>query len=51
MLKVRVIKDQLEMFLTSEENVLRRWMQHFEELINVENERDRRLDDVDSDSE
>ncbi|KAL0159816.1 hypothetical protein M9458_043541, partial [Cirrhinus mrigala] len=45
-LQVRVIKDAVKNVLTSEEIVLRRWMEYFEELMNVETERERRLCDV-----
>lgn len=45
-LQVRVIKDAVGNVLTGEEIVLRRWMEYFEELVNVENERERRLGDV-----
>ena len=31
---------------SSEESVLRRWKEYFEELMNRENERERRLNDV-----
>ena len=43
---VRVIKDADGNVLTSEESVLRRWKEYFEELMNRENERERRLNDV-----
>ena len=45
-LQVRVIKDANGNVLTSEESVLRRWMEYFEELMNEENERERRLEEV-----
>lgn len=45
-LQVRVIKDAVGNVLTSEEIVLRRWIEYFEKLMNVENERERRLGDV-----
>ena len=45
-LQVRVIKDTNGNVLTSEENVLRRWMEYFAELMNEENERERRLEEV-----
>ena len=45
-LQVRVIKDADGNVLTSEESMLRRWMEYFEELMNEENERDRRLEEV-----
>ena len=40
-LQVQVIKDADGNVLTSEESVLRRWMEYFEELMNEENERER----------
>ena len=43
---VRVIKDADGSLLTSEDSVLRRWKCYFEDLMNVENERENRLDDV-----
>ena len=43
---VRVIKDADGSLLTSEECVLRRWKGYFEELMNVENERENRLDNA-----
>ena len=43
---VRVIKDADGNVLTNEESVLRRWKEYFEELMNRENERERRLNDV-----
>lgn len=39
MLQVRVIKDVVVNVLTSEESVLRRWMEYSEKLMNKENER------------
>jgi len=42
--KVRVIKDRNGNVQTSEESVLRRWKEYFEELINVENETESRTD-------
>lgn len=39
MLQVRVIKDAVVNVLTSEESVLRRWMEYSEKLMNKENER------------
>ena len=44
--QVRVMKDRDGNVLTSEESVLRRWKEYFEGLMNEENERERRLDDV-----
>lgn len=46
MLQVMVIKDAVGNVLTNEGIVLRRWMEYFEELMNVENKRERRLGDV-----
>ena len=40
-LQVRVIKDANGNVLTSEESVLRRWIEYFEELMNEENEREK----------
>ncbi|KAF7710733.1 hypothetical protein HF521_009605, partial [Silurus meridionalis] len=45
-LQVRAIKDGEGNVLTSEESVLRRWREYFEQLMNEENHRERRLDDV-----
>ncbi|KAF7699893.1 hypothetical protein HF521_002851 [Silurus meridionalis] len=45
-LQVRAIKDEDGSMLTSEESVLRRWREYFEQLMNEENERERRVDDV-----
>ncbi|KAI5629602.1 hypothetical protein C0J50_7994 [Silurus asotus] len=45
-LQVRALKDIDGNVLTSEESVLRRWREYFEQLMNEENERERRLDDV-----
>lgn len=44
MQQVRVIEDRDGNVLTSEETVRARWKEHFEELINKENERDRRME-------
>ena len=44
--QVRMIKDKDGNVLTSEESVLSRWKEYFEGLMNEENERERRLDDV-----
>ena len=41
-----MIKDAVGNVLPSEESVLRRWKEYFEELMNRENERERRLNDV-----
>ncbi|KAI5100986.1 hypothetical protein C0J45_9972 [Silurus meridionalis] len=45
-LQVRAVKDGEGNVLTSEESVLRRWREYFEQLMNKENEKERRLDDV-----
>ncbi|XP_051779618.1 uncharacterized protein LOC127526820 [Erpetoichthys calabaricus] len=44
--QVRVIKDKDGNILASEDSVLSRWKEYFERLMNEENERERRLDDV-----
>ncbi|KAJ8347031.1 hypothetical protein SKAU_G00284320 [Synaphobranchus kaupii] len=44
--QVRVIKDRDGKVLTSEDSVMRRWKEYFEELMNEENERERRTDNV-----
>ncbi|KAK3533105.1 hypothetical protein QTP70_007319 [Hemibagrus guttatus] len=46
--QVRVIKDRDGRVLTSEESVQRRWKEYFEELINEENEREKRVEGVNS---
>ncbi|KAK3534130.1 hypothetical protein QTP86_002258 [Hemibagrus guttatus] len=46
--QVRVIKDRDGRVLTSEESVHRRWKEYFEELMNEENERERRVEGVNS---
>ncbi|KAK3527802.1 hypothetical protein QTP86_006872 [Hemibagrus guttatus] len=46
--KVRVIKDRDGRVLTSEESVQRRWKEYFEELMNEENEREKRVEWVNS---
>ncbi|KAK3566015.1 hypothetical protein QTP86_024182, partial [Hemibagrus guttatus] len=46
--QVRVIKDRDGRVLTSEENVQRRWKEYFEELMNEENEREKRVEGVNS---
>ncbi|KAK3508269.1 hypothetical protein QTP70_018021 [Hemibagrus guttatus] len=46
--QVRVIKDRDERVLTSEESVQRRWKEYFEELMNEENEREKRVEGVNS---
>ncbi|KAK3568941.1 hypothetical protein QTP86_020629 [Hemibagrus guttatus] len=42
--QVRVIKDRDGRVLTSEESVQRRWKEYFEELMNDENEREKRVE-------
>ncbi|KAK3547882.1 hypothetical protein QTP70_000339 [Hemibagrus guttatus] len=44
--QVRVIKDRDGRVLTSEESVQRRWKEYFEELMNEENEREKRVEGV-----
>ncbi|MCJ8736392.1 hypothetical protein PDJAM_G00257990 [Pangasius djambal] len=46
--QVRVIKDRDGRVLTSEESVQRRWNEYFEELMNEENEREKRVEGVTS---
>ncbi|KAK3543151.1 hypothetical protein QTP70_011943 [Hemibagrus guttatus] len=46
--QVRVIKDRHGRVLTSEESVQRRWKEYFEELMNEENEREKRVEGVNS---
>ncbi|KAK3554833.1 hypothetical protein QTP86_000492 [Hemibagrus guttatus] len=46
--QVRVIKDRDGRVLTSEESVQRRWKKYFEELMNEENEREKRVEGVNS---
>ncbi|KAK3524956.1 hypothetical protein QTP86_011736 [Hemibagrus guttatus] len=46
--QVRVIKDRDERVLTSKESVQRRWKEYFEELMNEENEREKRVEGVTS---
>ncbi|KAK3565642.1 hypothetical protein QTP86_012966 [Hemibagrus guttatus] len=46
--QVRVIKDRDGRVLTSEESVQRRWKEYFEELMNEENEREKREEGVNS---
>ncbi|KAK3548632.1 hypothetical protein QTP70_015940, partial [Hemibagrus guttatus] len=46
--QVRVIKDRDGRVLTSEESVQRRWKEYFEELMNEENEREKRVEWVNS---
>ena len=45
---VRMVKDMDGHVLTSEGSVLRRWRQYFKELLNEENERERRVDKVET---
>ncbi|KAI5089887.1 hypothetical protein C0J45_20022 [Silurus meridionalis] len=45
-LQVRAIKDGEGNVLTSEESVLRRWREYFKQLMNEENHREKRLEDV-----
>ncbi|MCJ8749464.1 hypothetical protein PDJAM_G00176550 [Pangasius djambal] len=44
--QVRVLKDRDGRVLTSEESVQRRWKECFEELMNEENEREKRVEEV-----
>ncbi|KAK3568596.1 hypothetical protein QTP86_010286 [Hemibagrus guttatus] len=46
--QVRVIKDRDGRVLTSEESVQRRWKEYFEEPMNEENEREKRVEGVNS---
>ncbi|KAK3543047.1 hypothetical protein QTP70_009309 [Hemibagrus guttatus] len=46
--QVRVIKDRDGRVLTSEESVQRRWKEYFEELMDEENEREKRVEGVNS---
>ncbi|KAK3528423.1 hypothetical protein QTP86_034243 [Hemibagrus guttatus] len=46
--QVRVIKDRDGRVLTSEESVRRRWKEYIEELMNEENEREKRVEGVNS---
>ncbi|KAK3519671.1 hypothetical protein QTP86_005328 [Hemibagrus guttatus] len=46
--QVRVIKDRDGRVLTSEESVQRRWKEYSEELMNEENEREKRVEGVNS---
>ncbi|KAK3510058.1 hypothetical protein QTP70_026788, partial [Hemibagrus guttatus] len=46
--QVRVINDRDGRVLTSEESVQRRWKEYFEELMNEENEREKRVEWVNS---
>uniref|UniRef100_A0A3B3I9A4 ribonuclease H n=1 Tax=Oryzias latipes TaxID=8090 RepID=A0A3B3I9A4_ORYLA len=45
-LQIRVIKDRDGKVLTTQESVQKRWKEYFEELMNVENDRERREEDV-----
>ncbi|KAK3529792.1 hypothetical protein QTP86_003360 [Hemibagrus guttatus] len=49
--QVRVIKDRDGRVLTSEESVQRRWKEYFEELMNEENEREKRVEGVNSEEQ
>ncbi|KAK3523836.1 hypothetical protein QTP70_010447 [Hemibagrus guttatus] len=46
--QVRVIKDRDGRVLTSEDSVQRRWKEYFEELMNEENEKEKRVEGVNS---
>ncbi|KAK3528813.1 hypothetical protein QTP70_011605 [Hemibagrus guttatus] len=46
--QVKIIKDRDGRVLTSEESVQRRWKEYFEELMNKENEREKRVEGVNS---
>ncbi|KAK3532193.1 hypothetical protein QTP86_009472 [Hemibagrus guttatus] len=46
--QVRVIKDRDGRVLSSEDSVQRRWKEYFEELMNEENEREKRVEGVNS---
>ncbi|KAK3537054.1 hypothetical protein QTP70_000286 [Hemibagrus guttatus] len=46
--QVKVIKDRDGRVLTSEESVQKRWKEYFEELMNEENEREKRVEGVNS---
>ncbi|KAK3541850.1 hypothetical protein QTP86_008057 [Hemibagrus guttatus] len=46
--EVRVIKDRDGRVLTNEESVQRRWKEYFKELMNEENEREKRVEGVNS---
>ncbi|KAK3570507.1 hypothetical protein QTP86_020082 [Hemibagrus guttatus] len=46
--QVRVIKDRDGRVLTSEESIQRRWKEYFEKLMNEENEREKRVEGVNS---
>ncbi|KAK3523752.1 hypothetical protein QTP70_009235 [Hemibagrus guttatus] len=46
--QVRVIKDRDGRVITGEESVQRRWKEYFEELMNEENEREKRVEGVNS---
>ncbi|KAK3552185.1 hypothetical protein QTP86_005114 [Hemibagrus guttatus] len=46
--QVRFIKDRDGRVLTSEQSVQRRWKEYFEELMNEENEREKRVEGVNS---
>jgi len=44
--QIRVVKDKNGNLLTDRGRVLSRWKEYFEELLNEENERERRLEDI-----
>ena len=46
MQQIRLIKDRDGNVITSEESVLRRWKEYFEELLNDKNEREHRKEPV-----
>ena len=48
MQQIRVIKLRDGIILTSEESVQRRWSEYSEELTNVENEKERRVDELET---
>ncbi|XP_063843263.1 uncharacterized protein LOC135090455 [Scylla paramamosain] len=43
---VKMIKDADGNILTREDNILERWKEYFEDLMNIENERERRTEDL-----
>ena len=44
--QLRVIKNRDEHVLTGTKEVIERWKQHFEQLMNIENEREQRVETV-----
>ena len=44
--QVKVIKDRDRHLSTNEESVLRRWWEHFKGMVNEENERERKVEEV-----